>query len=96
MPTWPGNKAHREQIMDGLLVFDEQNDIVFTKFNDAIKRKLISIAKLQELMENDAVCLISTNLVPLNGHNNQIILISCTRTRTNQLIRQYWCNCSAQ
>lgn len=44
--------------MDGLLVFDEQNDIVFTKFNDAIEKKLIEIAKIQELMDSEAVCIL--------------------------------------
>lgn len=41
--------------MDGLLIFDQQNDIVFTKLNDAAKQKLFELAKEQELMGDDAV-----------------------------------------
>lgn len=41
--------------MDGLFVFDLQNDIIFTKLNDKIQKKLIELAKKQELLTNDAV-----------------------------------------
>lgn len=41
--------------MDGLLIFDQQNDIVFTKLNDSVKQKLFELAKEQELMGEDAV-----------------------------------------
>lgn len=42
--------------MDGLFVFDQQNDIIFTQLNDEINRKLFELAKKQELLPNDAVC----------------------------------------
>lgn len=41
--------------MDGLLVFDQQNDVVFTQLNDKINHKLYELAKKQELLPNDAV-----------------------------------------
>lgn len=41
--------------MDGLFVFDQQNDIVFTQLNDKINHKLYELAKKQELLPNDAV-----------------------------------------
>lgn len=41
--------------MDGLLIFDQQNDIVFTKLNHAAKRKIFDLAKQQELVPDDAV-----------------------------------------
>lgn len=41
--------------MDGLLIFDQQNDIVFTKLNDKMKEKLFEMAKQQDLVGNEAV-----------------------------------------
>lgn len=41
--------------MDGLFVFDQQNDIVFKKLNDNINKKLFELAKKQELLLDDAV-----------------------------------------
>lgn len=43
--------------MSGLFVFDQQNDIVFTQLDSQIRKKLIEIAKKQELLPDDAVCL---------------------------------------
>lgn len=46
--------------MNGLFVFDLQNDIIFTQLNDTIKKKLIELAKKQELLPSDAVnCFLS-------------------------------------
>lgn len=42
--------------MDGMLVFDQQNDIVFTQLNENMKQKLFDMAKQQELVGDDAVC----------------------------------------
>lgn len=42
--------------MDGMLVFDQQNDIVFTQLNVKMKQKLFDMAKQQELVGDDAVC----------------------------------------
>lgn len=44
--------------MSGLFVFDQQNDIIFTQLNDQITSKLYEIAKRQELLPNDAVCIL--------------------------------------
>lgn len=41
--------------MDGLLIFDQQNDVIYTKFNDQMKTKLYELAVEQELVEKDAV-----------------------------------------
>lgn len=41
--------------MDGLFVFDQQNDIVFTQLNEKMTYKLYELAKKQELLPNDAV-----------------------------------------
>lgn len=41
--------------MDGMLVFDQQNDIVFTQLNEKMKQKLSDMAKQQELVEENAV-----------------------------------------
>ncbi|XP_031640635.1 Hermansky-Pudlak syndrome 1 protein [Contarinia nasturtii] len=41
--------------MDGLFVFDQQNDIIFTQLNDEINRKLYELAKKQELIPNDVI-----------------------------------------
>lgn len=41
--------------MDGLFVFDQQNDIIFTQLNDIINQKLVALAKKQELIPDDAV-----------------------------------------
>lgn len=41
--------------MDGMLVFDQQNDIVFTQLNAKMKQKLFDMAKQQELVAEDAV-----------------------------------------
>lgn len=52
--------------MTGLFVFDQQNDIVFTQLNSPIRKKLIEIAKKQELIPDDAVCLIFyISLIPI-------------------------------
>lgn len=48
--------------MDGLFVFDQQNDIIFTQLNDKFKGKLCELAKKQELIPNDAVRFQSTFL----------------------------------
>ncbi|XP_055316402.1 uncharacterized protein LOC129576033 isoform X2 [Sitodiplosis mosellana] len=51
--------------MDGLFVFDQQNDIVFTQLDDKINHRLYELAKKQELLPNDAVEMneIDTNVV---------------------------------
>lgn len=41
--------------MDGLFVFDQQNDIIFTQLNDKINHKLYELAKKQELIADDVV-----------------------------------------
>lgn len=41
--------------MDGLLIFDQQNDVIYTKFNDQMKTKLYELALEQELVEQNAV-----------------------------------------
>ncbi|XP_037031456.1 Hermansky-Pudlak syndrome 1 protein [Bradysia coprophila] len=41
--------------MDGLLIFDQQNDVIYTKFNEQMKTKLHELALEQELVETDAV-----------------------------------------
>lgn len=41
--------------MDGLLIFDQQNDVIYTKFNDHMKTKLYELAFEQELVEQNAV-----------------------------------------
>ncbi len=41
--------------MDGLLIFDQQNDVIYTKFNDQMKTKLYDLALEQELVEVNAV-----------------------------------------
>lgn len=41
--------------MDGLFVFDQQNDIVFTRLNGKINHCLHGLAKKQELLPNDTV-----------------------------------------
>lgn len=41
--------------MDGLLIFDQQNDVIYTKFNDKMKTKLYELALEQELVEENAV-----------------------------------------
>lgn len=41
--------------MDGLFIFDPQNDIIFTNLNEAINKKLFELAKKQELLPGDAV-----------------------------------------
>lgn len=41
--------------MDGLFVFDLQNDIIFTKLGNKISKKLFDLAKKQELIPDDAV-----------------------------------------
>lgn len=41
--------------MDGMLIFDQQNDIVFTQLNAKMKQKLSDMAKQQELVGDDAV-----------------------------------------
>lgn len=45
-----------DENMDGMLVFDQQNDIVFTQLNGKMKQKLFDMAKQQELVGEDAVC----------------------------------------
>lgn len=39
--------------MDGLLIFDQQNDVIYTKFNDQMKAKLYELAIEQELVEGE-------------------------------------------
>lgn len=41
--------------MDGLLIFDQQNDVIYTKCNNQMKTKLHDLAIEQELVEADAV-----------------------------------------
>lgn len=41
--------------MDGLFIFDPQNDIIFTQLNGKINEKLYELAKKQELLPADAV-----------------------------------------
>lgn len=45
--------------MDGLFVFDQQNDIIFTHTNDKFNGKLFELAKKQELIPSDAVRILS-------------------------------------
>lgn len=42
--------------MDGLIIFDHQNDVIFTKFNKEMKAKLLELAVEQELVSKDSVC----------------------------------------
>lgn len=48
--------------MDGLLIFDQQNDVIYTNFNDQMRTKLYELALEQELIEADAVCIFFTLL----------------------------------
>lgn len=47
--------AKMDENMDGMLVFDQQNDIVFMQLNTKMKQKLFDMAKQQELVGDDAV-----------------------------------------
>lgn len=41
--------------MDGIFIFDQQNDVIFIKANDKMKKKLHQMCKQQELISSDAV-----------------------------------------
>lgn len=41
--------------MDGIFIFDQQNDVIFTKVNDGMKKKLLQMCKQQELISADIV-----------------------------------------
>lgn len=65
--------------MTGLFVFDQQNDIVFTQLNNHIRKKLIEIAKKQELLPDDAVCFffISPSYLHLISSSHKKNLLPC-------------------
>lgn len=44
--------------MDGLLIFDQQNDIIYFKFNNVMKDKIYALARQQELVAENAVSLL--------------------------------------
>lgn len=48
--------------MNGLLVFDLHNDIVFNKLNESINKKLHKLAEKHELLPSDSVSLIQRQL----------------------------------
>lgn len=48
--------GNRNENMNGLFVFDLQNDIVYTKLSEHITKKLYELAKKQELLSSDTVC----------------------------------------
>lgn len=41
--------------MDGLLIFDQQSDVIYTKFNKKMKYKLYELAVEQGLVKLNAV-----------------------------------------
>lgn len=41
--------------MEGLLIFDQQNDLIYSKLNVEMKAKIFELAKKQELVEPNAV-----------------------------------------
>lgn len=43
--------------MDGLLIFDQQNDIVYSKYNDEMKLKIFDLGKQHGLVDENAVSL---------------------------------------
>lgn len=43
-------------IMEGLLIFDQQGDVIFSKLNVAMRHKIRDMARRQELIAADSVC----------------------------------------
>lgn len=41
--------------MDGLFVFDQQNDLIYSKLNKEMKEKIYDLATQQELVDKSAV-----------------------------------------
>lgn len=41
--------------MEGLIVFDQQNDVIYKKLNKAMKEKIYDLAMQQELIESTEV-----------------------------------------
>lgn len=41
--------------MEGLLIFDQQNDLIYSKLNGEMKLKIFELARQQELVETNAV-----------------------------------------
>lgn len=41
--------------MEGLLIFDQQNDLIYARHNREMKLKIFELAKQQELVETNAV-----------------------------------------
>lgn len=46
--------------MDGLFIFDQQNDVIFTKINDKMKMKLLQMCKNQELIGDNVIIITAT------------------------------------
>lgn len=41
--------------MEGLVIFDQQSDVIFSQLNDAMRRKIRDMARQQELIKADSV-----------------------------------------
>lgn len=48
--------------MDGLFIFDQQNDVIFTKINNKMKMKLFQMCKNQELIGDN----VNTNKISID------------------------------
>lgn len=42
--------------MDGILIFNQSNDLIYKKFNNLMNEKIRELAITHELVENDSVC----------------------------------------
>lgn len=86
--------SFRDEMNDspnGTLVFDQQNDIVFTQWNDKMKQKLFSMARQQELVGENAVNWIRLKLERWTGRNWDF---SIFRRKPSISIRMLLCSCS--
>lgn len=43
--------------MDGILIFNQSNDLIYKKFNNLMNEKIRELAISHELVESDSVCL---------------------------------------
>lgn len=75
--------------MEGLLIFDQQGDVIFSRLNDGMRRKIHDMAVQQELIAIDSVCLFSIDFNILS--NNLHFIFSPWIIR---YILIYWFNCS--
>lgn len=66
--------------MDGLFIFDLQNDVIFTKSNDKMESKLVQMCKEQELMDE------SVSLLIYHIETRSRINFSSIHCRTHQLV----------